>query len=146
MMFHWYVLVGKFVINLFLDISGFFQIFFYICFVFGFICFLWSIVFSISNVLVLGCFLFVINLCEPPLPFSSDLFLYCSWIFTYLLMLTIFHVENVLIILWLCDFIVPKHIHELDTLHLHWSFTDVDIFSCGKCSIHSGLMIMWFSL
>ena len=47
--------------------------------------------------------------------------------FDYLLMLTIFHVQNVLIILnWcLCDFLVLKHIHQCYTLHLHWSFTDV---------------------
>ena len=57
--------------------------------------------------------------------------------FDYLLMLIIFHVQNVLIIFdWcLCDFLVLKHIDEVDALHLHLSFTDVDIFSCcGKCS------------
>ena len=84
-------------------------------------------------------------------------------------MLTIFYVQNVLIIFnWcLCDFLVLKHIHELHTLHLHWSFTDVghilawkmilefqycfwlftdvDYFSYAKCSYHSRLMFMWFS-
>ena len=51
-------------------------------------------------------------------------------------MLTIFHVQNVLIILdWcLCDFLVLKHIDEVDALHLHLSFSDVDISSCWKCS------------
>ena len=80
----------------------------------------------------------------------------------------IFHVQNVLIILnWcLCDFLLLKHIDEVDGLHLHLSLTDVDIFfvwkifydfktafdyllmltyfSCAKCSYHSRLMFMWF--
>ena len=56
-------------------------------------------------------------------------------VFDYLLILTIFHVQNVLIIFnWcLCDFLVLKHIHEVHTLYLHLSFTDVDIFLCCKC-------------
>ena len=82
----------------------------------------------------------------------------------------IFHVQNVLIILdWcLCDFLLLKHIDEVDGLHLHLSLTDVDIFfvwkifydfntafdyllmltyfSCAKCSYHSWLMFMWFSV
>ena len=51
-------------------------------------------------------------------------------------MLTIFHVQNVPIILnWcLCDFLVLEHIDEVYALHLHLSFTDVEIFSCCKCS------------
>ena len=59
-------------------------------------------------------------------------------------MLTIFHVQNILIILhWcLCDFLLLKHINELHALHLHWSFTDVDIFSCGKCSRISILLLI----
>ena len=62
----------------------------------------------------------------------------------YLLMLTIFHVQNVHIILdlCLCDFLVLKHINELHTLHLHWSFTDVDIFLGGKCSRISILLLI----
>ena len=50
--------------------------------------------------------------------------------FDYLLMLIIFHVQNVLIILnlCLCDFLVLKHINKLHALHLHWLFTDVDTF------------------
>ena len=117
---------------------------------FCFFCFLFrSIVFSVNNILTLGafgCFSFVINLCEISWSFSSDSFQYCFWSFTdvdifwcgkcsriaILLLiiywwLTIFHVQNVLIILnWcLCDFLVLKHINELHTLHLHWSFTDV---------------------
>ena len=45
-------------------------------------------------------------------------------------MLTIFHVQIVLIIFecCLCDFLVLKHIDEVYTLHLHLSLTDVDIF------------------
>ena len=64
--------------------------------------------------------------------------------FDYLLMLTIFHVQNVLIILdWcLCDFLVLKHIHELHTCDLYWLFTDVDIFLCGKCSRISILLLV----
>ena len=88
----------------------------------------------------------------------------------YLLMLTIFHVQNVLTLLdWcLCDFLLLKHINEVDGLHLHLSLTDVDIFfvwkifynfntafdyllmltyfSCAKCSYPSWLMFMWFSV
>ena len=139
----------------------------------------------------------------------------CITTFDNILMLTIFHVQNVLIIVdWcLCDFLVTetywwsgctsfsflnywcwyvalllliiywcwlffmckmflsfstdvyvifsvlKHIDEVDALHiclliidvdmLHsrfWSFTDVDYFSCAKCSYHCRLMFMWFSL
>ena len=90
-------------------------------------------------------------------------------VFDYLLMLTIFHVENVLIILnWcLCDLLLVKHIDEVDGLpssfvtywcwhifcvenipqfqYCFWLFTNVDYFSCGKCSYHSQLMFMWFS-
>ena len=59
------------------------------------------------------------------------------------MMWTIFYVQNVLIILdWcLCDFLVLKHIYELHTLHLPWSYTDVDIFWCGKCSRISILLL-----
>ena len=90
--------------------------------------------------------------------------------FDYLLMLTIFHVQKVLIIFdWcLCDFLLLKPIDEVDGLHLHLSLTDVDIFfvwkifynfntgfdyllmltyfSCAKCFYHSQLMFMWFSV
>ena len=57
-------------------------------------------------------------------------------VFDSLLILTIFHVQNVLIIFdWcLCDFLLLKHIDEVYTLHLHLSFTDIDIFVCGKYS------------
>ena len=56
--------------------------------------------------------------------------------FDYLLMFTICHMQNVLIILvWcLCDFLALKHMNELYTLHFHWLFTDVDIILCDKCS------------
>ena len=89
----------------------------------------------------------------------------CITAFDNLLMLTIFHVQNVLIIVdWcLCDFLLLKHIDEVDALHLHLSLT---YFLCGKystiskllliidwcwlffmwkCSYHSWLMFMWFS-
>ena len=65
-------------------------------------------------------------------------------------MLTIFHVQNVPIILdWcLCDFLVLKHIDEVYALHLHLSFTDVDIFLCQKCSriLILFLIIYWYWL
>ena len=65
-----------------------------------------------------------------------DIFLCCKCsrisilFFDYLLILTIFHVQNVLIIFnWcLCNFLVLKHVDEVYTLHLHLSLTDVDIF------------------
>ena len=65
-------------------------------------------------------------------------------VFDYLLMLTIFHVQIVLIIFhWcLCDFLVLKHIYEVQTLHLHLSLTDVEIFSCCKCSRISILFLI----
>ena len=68
-------------------------------------------------------------------------FQYCFWLF---LMLTILHVQNVLIIFdWcLCDFLVLKHIDEVYTLHLHLSLTDVDIFVCGKYSTISILFLI----
>ena len=64
--------------------------------------------------------------------------------FDYLLMLIIFHVQNVYIIFdrCLCDFLVLKHIDEVDALHLHLSFTDVDIFLCLKCSTISILLLI----
>ena len=45
-------------------------------------------------------------------------------------MLTIFHVQKVLIILdWcLCEFLLLKDINEVHALHLDLSFTNVDIF------------------
>ena len=70
-------------------------------------------------------------------------------VFDYLLMLTIFHVQIVLIICDWClwDFLVLKHIDEVFTLHLHLSLTDVDIF-CGKYSRISivFLIIYWYWL
>ena len=65
-------------------------------------------------------------------------------VFDYLLMLTIFYVQNVLIIFdWcLCDFLVLKHINEVYALHLHFLFTDVDIFLCRKCSRISILFLI----
>ena len=64
--------------------------------------------------------------------------------FDYLLMLTICHMQKVLIILnWcLCNFLVLKHMNKLHTLHLHWLFTDVDIFWRGKCSRISILLLI----
>ena len=108
--------------------------------------------------------------------FVIDIFFMCKIFhnfniaFDYLLMLTIFHVQNVLIILnWcLCDFLLLKYIDEVDGLpssfvtywcwhifcvenilrfqYCFWLFTDVDYFSCAKCSYHSRLMFMWFSV
>ena len=77
--------------------------------------------------------------------FVIDIFFVCKMFhdfniaFDYLLMLTIFDVENVFIILdWcLCDFMLLKHINEVDGLHLHLSLTDVDIFFCVE-------NILWF--
>ena len=68
--------------------------------------------------------------------FVSKMFQNFNIVFDYLLMLTIFHVQNVVMIFdWcLCDFLVLKHIHEVHALHLHLSFTDVEIFLCCKCS------------
>ena len=59
-------------------------------------------------------------------------------------MLTIFDVQNVLIILnsCLCEFLLLKHINEVHALHLDLSFTNSDIFLCAKCSYHFQLMFM----
>ena len=61
--------------------------------------------------------------------------------FDNLMMLTIFHVQNVLIILdWcLCDFLVPKHIDKVDALHLHLSLI---YFLCRKYSTISILLLI----
>ena len=78
--------------------------------------------------------------------FMCKMFQNCNIAFDYLLMLTICHVQNVLIILdWcLCHFLVLKHMNELHALHLHWLFTDVDIFWCGKCSRISILLLIFY--
>ena len=51
---------------------------------------------------------------------------------------------NIIVIVdWcLCDFLVLKHINEVYALHLHLSFTDVDIFLCRKCSRISILFLI----
>ena len=82
----------------------------------------------------------------------------------------IFCVENILEFQYwcLCDLLLLKHIDEVDGLpssfvtywcwhifcvenilefqYCFWLFTDVDYFSCAKCSYHSRLMFMWFSV
>ena len=87
---------------------------------------------------------------------SSSLVIYWCWHifvwkmfqnFNIVLIITdvdYFHVQNVLIILdrFLCDFSVLKHIDKIHILHLHWSFTDVDIFLCIKCSRISILLLI----
>ena len=51
--------------------------------------------------------------------------------------------DIVIILNWcLCDFLVLKHINEVDAFHLHLSFTDVDIFLCLKCSTISILLLI----
>ena len=56
-------------------------------------------------------------------------------------MMTIFHVQNLLIILDWClhDFVVLKHIDEVDALHFHLSLT---YFLCGKYSRISILLLI----
>ena len=79
----------------------------------------WSVCTSSSFLIYLCWHIFVLKM------FQSF-----NFFFDYLLMLNIFHVQNVVIIFdWcLCDFLVLKHIDGMDTLHLHLSMTDVDIF------------------
>ena len=61
--------------------------------------------------------------------------------FDYLLMLTIFHVQNSwLMFMWFSC--TEAYIDELHALHLHWLFTDVDMFSYGKCSRISTLLLI----
>ena len=92
---------------------------------------------SIVFLIIYWCWLFF--LCKMFLSFLSDvyvIFLYwnilmeCThFIFICdLLMLTYFRVENV-----------------LQFQYCFWLFTDVDYFSCAKCSYQSRLMSMWFS-
>ena len=68
----------------------------------------------------------------------------------HLLMLAYLCVQNVVIIInWcLCYFLWLKHINELHLLHLHLSFTEVDIFLCRKCSRISILLLIiyWYWL
>ena len=56
--------------------------------------------------------------------FVSKMFQNFNTAFHYLLMLTILHVQNVLIVLdWcFCDFLVLKHIDKLHVVHFHWLF------------------------
>ena len=116
---------------------------------------------SILLLIIYWCWLFI--MCKIFLSFSIDVYviffywnipmtnelhaLHLHWTFTdvdiflcvkgsriSILLLIIYWcwlVQNVFIILnWcLCDFLVLKHIHQWHTLHLHWSFTNVDKLS-----------------
>ena len=118
---------------------------------------------SILFLIIYWCWLFY--MWKMFLSFLTDVYVsFCYWnismkcthfiLICHLLMLTFFYLENVLIILnWcLCDFLVLKHIDEVDALHPHLSYTAFDYllmltyFSCAKCSYHSRLMFMWFSV
>ena len=134
---------------------------------------------SILLLIIYWCWLFF--MCKMFLSFSIDVYvIFCYWnismkwmhfifnchwhifcwkifynfntAFDYLLMLTIFHVQNVLIILnWcLCDFLVLKHIwaHLLMLTYFcvenvpqfqycFWLFTDVDYCLCAKVSLRN---------
>ena len=78
-------------------------------------------------------------MCKMFLSFLTDVYVsFCYWnismkcthfiLICHLLMLTFFYVQNVLIILnWrLCDFLVLKHIDEVDALHPHLSYNASD--------------------
>ena len=92
---------------------------------------------SILVLIIYWCWLFF--MCKMFLSFSTDVYVsFCYWnismkcthfiLICHLLMLTFFYVQNVLIILnWcLCDFLVLKHIDEVDALHPHLSYTASD--------------------
>ena len=100
-------------------------------------------------------------MCNMFLTFSIDVYaIFFNWkismncmhfIFIHhLLMLAYLCVQNVVIIInsCLCYFLWLKHINELHLLHLHLSFTDVDIFLCRKCSRISILLLIiyWYWL
>ena len=93
---------------------------------------------SIVFLIIYWCWLFF--MCKMFLSFSTDvyvIFLYwnismeCThFIFIcHLLMLTFFHVEN-----------VPK------IQYCFWLFTDVDYFSCAKCSYHVLIIFQNFNI
>ena len=71
--------------------------------------------------------------------------------FDYWLMLTIFHVQNVLIILdWcLCDFLCTETYwwsgctSSSFVIYCLWSFTDVDYFSCAKLTDVYVIFLYW---
>ena len=101
-----------------------------------FLCRKYSMI-SILVVIIYWCWLFF--MCKMFLWFSTDVYvIFCYWnismkcthfiLICHLLMLTFFYVQNVLIILnWcLCDFLVLKHIDEVDALHPHLSYTASD--------------------
>ena len=109
-----------------------------------------------SALIIYWCWLFF--MCKMFLSFSTDVYVIFSVLkhidevdilhlhlsftaFDYLLMLTTFHVQNVLIILdWcLCAFLFLKHIDEVDALHFHLSLT---YFFCGKYSTISILLLI----
>ena len=112
---------------------------------------------------------------------SSSFLIYWHWhifvlkmfqnfniVFDYLLILTIFHVQNVvsfltdIYVIFLYWNILMKCTHFIFICHLlmltyfcvvnvpefqycFWLFTNVDFFLCAKCSYYSQLMFMWFS-
>ena len=107
--------------------------------------------------IIYWCWLFFI--CKMFLTFSIDVYvIFLDWnismnckdfiFICHLLMLAYLCVQNVVIIInWcLCYFLWLKHINDL--LHLHLSFTDVDIFLCRKCSRISILLLIiyWYWL
>ena len=53
------------------------------------------------------------------------------------------HTSSSFVIDWCWLFFVEN---ILEFQYWFWLFTDVDYFSCGKCSYHSRLMFMWFSV
>ena len=69
---------------------------------------------------------------------SSSFVIYCFWLF---IDVDYFSCENVFIILnWcLCDFLLLKHIDEVDGLHPYLSLT---YFLCVKCSALSILLLI----
>ena len=100
--------------------------------------------------------------------FCVEMFQNFNIVFDYLLILTIFHVQNVLIIfnwcMWFsCTETYWWSAHTSSSFVIDWCWhfclcrkysnisvvcliiTDVDYFSCAKCSYHFWLMSMWFS-
>ena len=86
---------------------------------------------SIVFLIIYWCWLFF--MCKMFLSFSTDVYvIFCYWNIsmkcTHFILICHLSLENTRISI------------------LFWLFTDVDYFSCAKCSYHSQLMFMWFSV
>ena len=93
---------------------------------------------SILVLIIYWCWLFF--MCKMFLSFSTDVYvIFCYWNIS----MKCTHFILICHLLMLTYFLCGKYSR---ISILFWLFTDVDYFSCAKCSYHSRLMFMWFSV